>query len=694
MLDALFSPRSVAVIGASNKRLTIGYRIVQNLMEFDFKGPIFPVNPKDPFIKNFKAYKSVLDVPDPIDLAHIVIPAKFVPSAVEECGRKGVKFVIINSAGFKEVGGEGVELENQCVAIARKYGLRLFGPNCQGIINTDPEVRAYCNFTFTRPEIGHISIVAQSGGVGEVINQRFSELGVGVRMYASNGNACDVSIPEIIKYWGQDPQTKVIIVHIESLSNPRQFLEVAKEVAANKPILGMKTGRTEEGAKAVASHTGGLMREDITTEIIFEKAGVVTFRDQEDLCQAAAAFASQPIPKGNRVGMITNTGGPAIISTDILIERGATMSPLSKESEEFLRSKLYAAAAVSNPVDVLATATPEHFRTAVDALQKDPGIESILICFVTPFFADTDGIALQLSEAAKASTKPIVCNLMTDKRQWTETIKIMRESGIPFYSFAETAARALSSMIEYNRLKTRSLGEPQIFTDVNKEKALSIIARAKEAKRKFLTQGEANEIMSAYQIPTAKGALVQTVKDASEAARNLRYPLVLKIDAEGIIHKTDSGGVTLNIQSHEQLRAEVSRMEKSFADKKPKFYLQEQLPAGNEIIVGASAVPGLGHLLMFGLGGIYVEVLKDVKFAVAPISVEEARLMIESVKGFPILRGFRAEKGVHIDSLVEILQRVSQLVTDIPEISELDLNPIFAYPENAKVVDVRIGIAL
>jgi acetyltransferase len=692
MLDALFSPKSVAVIGASNKRLTIGYRIIQNLIEFDFKGPVFPVNPKDPFIKNFKAYKSILEVPDPVDLAHIVIPAKFVPSAVEECGRKGVKFVIINSAGFKEVGGEGIELENQCVQIARKYGVRLFGPNCQGIINTDPEVRAYCNFTFTRPETGHISIVAQSGGVGEVINQRFSELGVGVRMYASNGNACDVSIPEIIKYWGEDPQTKVIIVHIESLSNPRQFLEVARDVAAKKPILGMKTGRTEEGAKAVASHTGGLMREDITTEIIFEKAGVVTFRDQEDLCQSAAAFASQPLPEGNRVGMITNTGGPAIIATDILIERGATMPPLSKESEEFLKSKLYAAASVSNPIDVLATATPEHFRAAVDALQKDPGVDSILICFVTPFFAETEGIASQLSEAAKMGSKPIVCNLMTDKRQWTETIKIMRESGIPFYSFAEAAAKALSSMIQYNRLKTRSLGEPQIFTDVQKEKAVSVLARAKEAKRQFLTQGEANEIMLAYKIPTAKGALVQTVKDASEAARNLRYPLVLKIDAEGIIHKTDAGGVILNIQSHEQLRTEVSKMEKSFADKKVKFYLQEQLPTGNEIIVGASKVPGLGHLLMFGLGGIYVEVLKDVKFAVAPISVEEARLMIESVKGYPILRGTRGEKGAHIDSLIEILQRVSQLVTDIPEISELDLNPIFAYPENAKVVDARVAV--
>jgi acetyltransferase len=283
---------------------------------------------------------------------------------------------------------------------------------------------------------------------------------------------------------------------------------------------------------------------------------------------------------------------------------------------------------------------------------------------------------------------------MTDKRQWTETIKIMRESGIPFYSFAETAAKALSSMIEYSHLKSRSPGEPEIFTDINKEKALSTITSAKEAKRQFLTQGEANEIMLAYKIPAAKGILAQTARDVTDATRNLKYPVVLKIESEGVIHKTDAGGVALNIQSHDQLRAEVSKMEKRFADKKVKFYLQEQLPAGKEVIVGASRVPNLGHLIMFGLGGIYVEVLKDVKFAVAPISVEEARLMIESVKGFPILRGFRAEKGVSIDSLIEILQRVSQLVTDIPEISELDLNPVFAYPENAKVVDVRIGISL
>ncbi|MFH1422208.1 MAG: acetate--CoA ligase family protein [Planctomycetota bacterium] len=692
MLDALFAPKSVAVIGASNKELTIGYRIIQNLVDFGYRGHIYPVNPKNPFIKDFKAYKSVLEIPDPVDLAHIVIPNKFVPQAVEECGKKGVKFIIINSAGFKEIGEDGIKLEKQCVEIAHKYGVRLFGPNCQGVINTDSKARAYCNFTFTRPEAGYISIIAQSGGVGEVINQRFSELGVGVRMYASNGNACDVSIPEIIKYWGDDPKTRVILVHIESISNPKEFLKVASEVAAKKPVLGMKTGRTQEGAKAVASHTGGLMREDITTEIIFEKAGIVMFRDQENMCQAAIAFASQPAPKGSKVGMITNTGGPAIIATDILVEHGASIPTLSENSVNTLKSKLYEAASVNNPVDVLATATPEHFRAAADTLLSDSNIDSILINFVTPFFADTNGIASQLSEAAKAGTKPIVCNLMTDKSQWTETIRIMKDSGIPFYSFAETAAKALSSMIEYNRLKSRTAEEPKSFEDVDKEKVLSFVAAAREEKRRYFTQLEAYETMEAYKISVAKGFLGETAKDVEVASKYLKYPYVLKVEAADIVHKTDAGGVVLNIQNAEELNAEVSKMADNFKTHNPRFYVQEQLPHGKEVIIGASAVQGLGHLIMFGLGGIYVEVLKDVKFRIAPVSCKEALQMIESVKGYPILRGMRGKQGVDIDALVETIQRVSQLLSDVPEIAELDLNPVFAYSDGAKVVDVRIAV--
>ncbi len=498
MLTALFKPKSVAVIGASNKRLSIGYRIVQNLMNYGFKGPIYPVHPKDPYTINIKAYKSILDVPDEVDVAHIVISHKYVLNALEECGKKGVKFVIINSAGYKEVGEEGAKREQEIVEAAKKFGVRVVGPNCQGIITSDPEVRAYCDFTFTYPLPGNIAIIAQSGGVGEVLNQRLNELGVGVHMYASNGNACDVSIPEIIEYWGTLDEIKVIIVHIEGLSDPGEFLRVAQKVSEKKPILGMKAGRTLEGAKAVASHTGGLLKKDIATELIFEKAGVVTFRDEEELVQAARAFSLQPIPKGNHAAIITNAGGPAIIATDELIDGGLEIPPLSEKTEKVLKEKLYPDASVHNPIDVLATGTAEHYRAAIDALMEDDNIHSIYINEVTPFFVDNEAVAKQIVEANKTGEKPIVVTLMTDRRQWREIIEILKNGGVPEYSLPETSARALAALTEYARLKSRDPGQLVKFSDVEPETAKEIFKKAKQANREFLTQDEAYRLLDAY----------------------------------------------------------------------------------------------------------------------------------------------------------------------------------------------------
>jgi acetyltransferase len=341
MLDSLFNPKAVAVIGASTRELHIGNRVVKNLLDFGYKGPIYPINPKADEIRGLKAYASILDVPTDVDVVHMVIPAQFVPYAIDDCGQKGVKFVILNGGGFAEVGPEGAAIQQDCLTRAKEHGIRIFGPNCQGIINSDPDVRAYCNFTFTRPDPGHISMVALSGGVAEVIHQAFSEMGVGTRMYASNGNACDVTIPEILQYYGEDEGTRVIVLYVEGLRDPTRFLEVASQVAAKKPILAMKAGRTEQGAKAAASHTGGLAKEDLATDLIFEKTGILSFRDEGELCQAAIAFASQPIPRGNRVGMITNTGGPAVISTDVLAGAGLEIPPLSEKAKEILQEKLF-----------------------------------------------------------------------------------------------------------------------------------------------------------------------------------------------------------------------------------------------------------------------------------------------------------------------------------------------------------------
>jgi acetyltransferase len=695
MLDSLFSPRSVAIIGASSKELSIGNRIVKNLIDFGFTGKIFPINPKADSIRDIKAYPSINEVPDDIDLAHIVIPSKFVPQALEDCGKKEVRFVIINTAGFKEIGKEGLELEQKVIEVAKRYGIRVFGPNCQGIINSDSDVRAYCNFTFTKPVPGNISIVAQSGGVGEVLNQRFSELGEGVCMYASNGNACDVSIPEIIRYWGDDDKTKVIVVHIESLSDPKEFAKVAKEVTTKKPILGMKTGRTMEGAKAVSSHTGGLVKEDIAVELIFEKCGVVTFRDEEDLCQSAIAFASQPIPKGNHVGLITNTGGPAIIATDELVEAKLTIPNLSQDCIDSLRDKLYPEASLNNPIDVLATATADHFRAAMDALMRDDNIHSLYINFVTPFFVDTESIAKQIADVnSESNHKPIVVNVMTDKSHWTETLRILKEGNVPFYSFPETAARALAAMTEYARLKDRKLGEIKTFNDIDRTSVERIMTEIDSSSEGYIPSKKAYDLLASYRIPIPAWNMAKDIEEAQTFAKEIGFPVVVKAEAEGIIHKSDAGGIALDIKDEETLKEAVLKIQEKIAPKSSQLLIQKFIPEGKEVIIGAKDEPGLGHLIMFGIGGIYVEVFEDVVFKVAPITEFEGKEMINAIKGHKLLDGVRGETEADITSLVELLLRVSHLLTDFPQIKEMDLNPVITLEEGkgCYVTDVRIRI--
>jgi len=692
MLDSLFRPKSVAIIGASTKDLSIGNRVIKNLVDFEFKGPVYPINPKADEVRGIKAYKSIMDCPDGIDVVHMVIPAKFVPQAVEDCGKKGVKNIIINSGGFSEIGPEGEAIEKDFLARAKKYGIRMFGPNCQGIINSDPEIRAYCNFTFTKPDVGFISIVALSGGVAEVIHQGFSEMGIGTRIYASNGNACDITIPEIIRYLGDDEGTRVIVTYVEGLRDPETFMKVAKEVAAKKPVLAMKAGRTKEGAKAAASHTGGLAKEDIATDLIFKKAGILTFRDEGELIQAAAAFATQPIPKGKRVGIITNTGGPAVIATDILVADGLELPPLSEKTNSLLKEKLYPEATVSNPVDVLATGNAGHYRACLDAMMDDDNFDCVFVNFVTPFFVDTDSIAKEIVEVNKQQRKPIVCNLMTDKRQWTETVKILQEGGVPCFSLPGVAARALTALVRYNTIRGREVVEVITFADVDKAKGQEIIAGAKGDGRNILSATEVYDILAAYKIPVANWRIAGNAEEAEKAALEIGFPVVVKADSKTIIHKSDMGGVAVNVKDGDAVKSVVVEMEKKLATDDLKFFIQKHMPEGLEVIMGAKAEEGLGHLIMFGMGGIYVEVFKDVVFDITPVSASEARGMISSIKMAPLLEGVRGEKGVDQKALVGIIQRLSQLVTDLDDIEEMDLNPVIAYEDGVFVVDARISI--
>ncbi|MGD8973792.1 MAG: acetate--CoA ligase family protein, partial [Desulfobacterales bacterium] len=677
---------------ASSKELSIGNRVIKNLIDFGFKGEIYPINPKADEIRGIKAFKSIMDCPDGIDVVHMVIPAKFVPQAMEDCGKKGVKNVIINSGGFSEIGPEGEAIEKEFLASAQKYGIRVMGPNCQGVINTDPDVRSYTNFTFTMPDPGFISIVALSGGVAEVIHQAFSQMGVGTRIYASNGNACDVTIPDIIRYLGDDDGTRVIVTYVEGLRDATTFLKVAKEVAAKKPILAMKAGRTMEGARAAASHTGGLAKEDIATDLIFKKAGILSFRDEGELIQAAAAFASQPVPTGNRVGIITNTGGPAVIATDVMVAAGLTLPPLSQKTQTVLTEALFPEASVNNPVDVLATGPASHYRSCLDAMMEDDNFDCVFVNFVTPFFVDNESIAKEIVEVSKQQKKPIVCNLMTDRRQWTEVVKILQDGGVPYYALPGEAARAMSALVQYNKIRSRSIGEVKAFTDVDLSAAKKILDVAKSAGKSSLGAEEVYAILSAYNIPVADWRMAANAEEALNAANDIGYPVVIKADAESVVHKSDMGGVAVDLQDGTAVSAAVESMRKAISAKDLRFFVQKYIPEGLELIMGAKAEEGLGHALMFGLGGIYVEIMKDVVFSLTPVASGEAAEMIASIKGAPLLEGIRGQKGVNREKLIEIIQRLSQLLTDLPAIQEMDLNPLIANGDHVVAVDARISV--
>lgn len=689
MLDALFKPRSVAIIGASNNPLSIGHIVMQNLLDHGFKGPIYPINPKSPAIRSFKAYASIKDVPDAVDLVNISIKNTLVPYVLEECGKKGVKFAIVHTAGFKEVGEEGLQLERQIVEVAHKYGMRIYGPNSQGIQNSDPAVSVYANFTFVPMSPGNISIVAQSGGVGETLKLHLYKAGLGIRMYSSFGNEADVSLNEIIDYYGQDEETRAIMVHIETLKDPAGFLEVASRVTPKKPILALKSGKTSEGAKAVASHTGSLMEQDTLTDVIFQKAGVLRFPSQEQMVNAAIAFSNQPVPKGDRVVIVTNTGGPAIIAVDECVSAGLRLAKLSSRTKQTLRRLVFQEAIVSNPVDVVATAGPEQYGGTVQALLRDPNIDSLLLVFVTAPFVDFVGVARRLGEIGKTSVKPVVCQVITIER-WAEVVRIIRESGIPVYDYAEEAAQVLAQMTRYGQISRKEATVCRRLRS-DRKKAKEILDRYK-GKGIFLPQDEVFELLSAYKIPAARTVRVRRKDQLLKTAGEIGFPCVLKVDSEKIVHKTEAGGVALDIQDEKTLVEAYDRMAKRFARYRPRFVLQAHFPEGKEVIMGLKGNPSLPPTVMFGLGGVLVEVLKDVSFRLAPLSRDEAVEMMQSIQGYPILAGTMGEKPVDVEALAGLLVRLAQLGTDFPEIDEMDLNPVLAFGKGASVVDARLKV--
>jgi acetyltransferase len=693
MLDMFFRPASIAIIGASAKPLTIGYRIMKNIMDFGFGGPIHPVTPSTPEILGKTTVKNITEVPGPVDLAHIVIKNTMVPDALRDCAKKGVKGVIVNTSGFSEIGTEGQKLEDELKRLGKELGLRIFGPNCQGVMNTDPGVRLYSNFTFARIKPGHISILAQGGGVAEVIDNYISEVGVGIRMYASNGNACDVSIPEILAYWDEDPETRVIVLHVESFRDPKAFLDAVSKI--KKPILAMKSGTSEAGARAVASHTGLLMKDDTITDLVFERCRILRFAKAQDLCEAAIAFARAPIPKGRRVGIVTNAGSPAILATDEGIAAGLDLSDPAPETQEHLKKNLFATSSVHNPVDMMATAGPKEWAVSTEALLKDDRFDMVLLSFITPFFVDCEGVAREIARLKAETAKPLIACVMTNT-EWKGTLDILDKAEIPVYYFPESAARAAAALADYAALRDRPAGTVPWFP-IDRQSASALLASAAAAAGTcdgWLSGADCENLLMCYGIPHARSSWTDSVEAAVKAAREIGFPVVLKSEAAGVVHKSEAGAVAVGIVDEDRLRAEAGRMLSSFAGKFPKLQVQEMLSGGVEIIAGVTAIPGLGHSVMFGLGGVFVEVMKDVRFALAPMSDEDAKRTVRGIKGSRVLEGVRGGPPADIAAVEGILLRLSALVTDNPAIKELDLNPVMVFAEGkgAKVADVRVRI--
>ncbi|MBU1074096.1 acetate--CoA ligase family protein, partial [bacterium] len=616
MLDGLFRPRAVAVIGASANPYSIGHIVVRNLVQYGFKGPVFPVNPKGGVVRSMQAYKSILDVPCDVDLVNISIRNVFVPKVLEECGKKGVKFAIVHSAGFKEVGPEGETLEREMVETARRNGIRIFGPNSQGIQNADPDVSVYANFTFVPQKPGNVSIVAQGGGMGEMLKLHLHNVGLGHRMYCSYGNECDLAMPEILTYYGQDEGTRVIMMQTESFKDPRAFLEAAAAITPHKPILAIKAGRTTEGSVAVSSHTGTLVNQATMAEAMYRKAGVVQFTDTHRMVKAAIAMSTQDPPPGNRIGIITNTGGPGIQAVDESVSRGLELARWSEAGTAKLRESLFAEASLGNPVDVVATANHNHYHAAVSTLLAEADTDMVLVFFVTAPFADTDAIAVRIKEATEGSDKPVVVVVETYSEMYG-LIDKLRAADLPVFEFAEDGARALAAMNRYARLRARPR-EDAPDLDVDRAVAEAILARHRGADA-YLPQVDAFALLAAYGVPVPAVAPIASEGDLASAAATTGFPCVLKVDAADVVHKSDAGGVALDIADAEELRDAFAEMRAAFPGDGIGFLLMEQKPKGRELIVGATVSPGLGSLVLFGLGGVFVEVMKDVAAAVAPL---------------------------------------------------------------------------
>ncbi|MCP4583160.1 MAG: hypothetical protein GY839_16250 [candidate division Zixibacteria bacterium] len=643
-LDCIFRPRSIAVIGASTKKGTIGREILHNLIESEFNGKVFPVNPKASVIHSIKCYSTILDVPDAVDLAMIIVPRDHVINIVEQCGEKGVKGVVVITAGFKEIGEEGAKKESELLEVVRKHNMRMIGPNCFGVLNTDPKISMNATFSKTKPLNGIVGFLSQSGALGEAILDYANEIGLGFSMFASVGNKADISGNSLLRYWQDDPDTEIILLYLENFGDPRNFTKIARKITRKKPIIAVKAGRTAAGAKAISSHTGALAGLDVGTEALFDQCGVLRVSSVDDLFDAAQALSNQPLPKGDRIAVITNAGGPGILATDAIVSLGLTMAQFEEKTLKHLRENLPVVAAINNPVDVIASGGPDAYRVAMDACLSDKNVDAVIVIFVPPIVVDHRAVVTAIAEVIeKHKNNKTVLGCFMSAPDVVSGSEEMTKRRIPVYTFPESAAKAMSAMVRYRKWIERPKGEYKSFL-ADTDRVESIIDAGINAGQEILVGEDALNILDAYGVRPAKSSQVKKQADIRKAISNLDFPMVMKIDDPLISHKTDVGGVVKDIRSQDEAIKVFNGMRKKFSLPKRPFsgvILQEMVGEGVETIIGMNQDPSFGPLMMFGLGGIYVEIMKDVAFKIHPLTDYDAEEMIKSIKGFALLTGFR-----------------------------------------------------
>jgi acetate---CoA ligase (ADP-forming) len=698
-LDKIFYPDSVAVVGTNKIVGTVPHDILRSILDGDFNGVVYPVSPRERFVAGIKAYKYVTDIPDPVDLAILVFPSSVIHLALEQCGQKGIKAVIIISAGFKEVGGEGIEREKRIKEIANKYGMSIIGPNCLGVINTDARSKINASFARRMPEEGTIGFLSQSGALCTAVLDYAYAKHIGFSKFISFGNKADVTEIDLLYYLKDDPKTKVILMYLEEVKDGPGLMKAAKAVIkAGKPVLILKSGRTTEGASAAASHTGSMAGSDEVCDAAFRQAGIIRCQDIEEMFNMAIAFAYQPIPKSKQVAIITNAGGPGVLTTDAAIHDGLELAKFSEETTAVLKKNLPKTANIKNPVDVIGDARADRYNIALSAAFKDQAVDGVFVILTPQSMTDIDLISREVAKVAHHYNKPVYASFMGEA-DVAQGIDVLQRNKIPHYTLPESMCRAFATVYNFSEERKVIPKPAPVFEDVDDETVSNIIQKVKSAGKHYLTEDLSNELLKAYKFPVVESRVAGSENDAVKLAESMGYPVVMKVISDEIIHKSEAGGVILNVKSKDDVITGYKTIHKNAKEYDAKaivkgILIEQMVPEGEEVILGLNRDNSFGPVIMFGLGGIYVEVFKDVSFKIAPLNGGDAERMIEETRSASILHGIRGRKPRDLDKIVECILRLSQLAVNHPEIKELDINPLIVRDKGlgAFVADARIMI--